>query len=301
VEIIGILIVILLLGGGTAFVAHEVGKAREAGALVTAPKTGSRKGRAKAAARSAPQNARTIFAQAWADNWVARKAHIRETRAAAPPKPPRRPLLQRLVAPGQPGAFGGAPAAVAPAAVATRRIPAPSPGRTAPVGHDPNDYHYITDHDRHPRSQCSTQKCGFTPGGQGPGPAPNGRTAPVSSAPPSAAPTGAAADMFSAANVLNGHARAGGIHGKLRGEKVYGEALAFIASALEQFAKDMQEAGRYPAMTWEPVITAAAHVRAGGLAMGEAANALAGLMKMPLGELASSPVQAPHHDELNRA
>ena len=123
----------------------------------------------------------------------------------------------------------------------------------------------------------------------------------MSSAPPSAAPTGAAADMFSAANILNGHAKAGGIHGKLRGERVYGEALGFIANALEQFAKDMQETGRYPAMTWEPVMTAAAHVRAGGMSMTEAANALTRLGNMTLLENAGSAVQAPHHDELNRA
>ena len=123
----------------------------------------------------------------------------------------------------------------------------------------------------------------------------------MSSAPPSAAPTGAAADMFSAANILNGHAQAGGMHGKLRGERVYGEALSFIASALEQFAKDMQETGRYPAMTWEPVMTAAAHVRAGGMSMDEASNSLTRLGNMTLLENAGSAVQAPHHDELNRA
>ncbi len=82
-------------------------------------------------------------------------------------------------------------------------------------------------------------------------------------APPSAAPTGAAADMFSAANVLNAHARAGGIHAKLRTEKVYKEALGHVATALEEFARGLQETGRYPAMVWEPVMTAATTCRAG--------------------------------------
>jgi hypothetical protein len=276
-EAVGILIAILLLGGGAAFVAHEVGKAREAGILAAAPKTGSRGARAKVTARNAPHNVRTIFAQAYADNWVAKRGHVRERKAAAPPKPPRRSLMQRLVAPGQPTAFAGAsPApAAAPAAASTNghRPGAAIPATPAPAA----------------RPRIASVPSPTT-----------GRPA-MSSAPPSAAPTGAAADMFSAANILNGHAKAGGIHGKLRGERVYGEALGFIANALEQFAKDMQETGRYPAMTWEPVMTAAAHVRAGGMSMTEAANALTRLGNMTLLENAGSAVQAPHHDELNRA
>ena len=123
----------------------------------------------------------------------------------------------------------------------------------------------------------------------------------MSSAPPSAAPTGAAADMFSSANILNGHARSGGIHAKLRATRVYEEAYAQLEASLQEMARDMQENGQYPAMVWEPIYTAASHVKAASMAMGESANGIASLMAMPVGELAASPVRAPHHDELNRA
>jgi len=284
--ILGLLFAIVLVGGSAYLAAKAIKAAHEAGTLTATPKTGSKKTRAKATARNAPHNVRTIFAQAYADNYVARKAHIREQKAAAPPKPPRRSLAQRLVFPGAVPADAGlsaAPAVAAstnghrpgvpipqaPAAVATPRAAAPQPG-TKP--------HLV------------------------PVPSPaNGRPAPMSSAPPSAAPTGAAADMFSSANILNGHARSGGIHAKLRATRVYEEAYSQLEASLQEMARDMQENGQYPAMVWEPVYTAAAHVKAASMAMGESANAVASLMNMPVGELAASPVRAPHHDELNRA
>lgn len=293
--ILGLILACLLVGGSAYLAGQAIQHARAAGTLAATPKTGTKAVRAKTTARNAPHNVRTIMAQAWADNYVAKRAHIRDQKAAvAPPpatppaavKPPRRPLLERLTSPGRPlPGVGPEPAPAAQPAPAPRRADGRSPAVWPPAR--PAEV---------PRQPPVQPRLVPVPD------PPSGRTDTMTTtAPPSAAPTGAAADMFSAASTLNGHARAGGIHGKLRGEKVYGEALAHIAAALEQFARDMQETGRYPAMTWEPVITAAAHVRAGGLAMGEAVNALSGLMKMPLGELAASPVRAPHHDELNRA
>jgi hypothetical protein len=282
--IIGLLLAVFLVGGTAYLAGKAIKAAQEAGKLTATPKTGSKKARAKVTARNAPHNVRTIFAQAYADNWTAKRAHAREQQAAAPPKPPRRSLAQRLVFPGAVPADGGlsAPAtAVAAPAAGTNghRAGTPTPSAPAPA--------------TAARPAARPRLV--------PVPSPtNGRPA-MSSAPPSAAPTGAAADMFSAANILNGHAKAGGIHGKLRATRVYEEAYAHLEAGLQELARDMQENGQYPAMVWEPVMAAAAHVKADSQAMGESANATTSLMSMPVGELAASPVRAPHHDELNRA
>lgn len=288
--ILGLLIVILLIGGGVVFVAHVVKAAQEAGALTATPKTGTRAARARVTARNTPQNVRAIFAQAYADNWVAKRADQRKAKAAAEPagppatpKPARRPLLQRLVFP-----------AASPAAGADPPAPAAPNATVTPIGANGS---------RPSPGSARYRPPPATPPRPVPVPDPSsGRTGPMpTTAPPSAAPTGAAADMFSAANVLNGHAKAGGIHGKLRAQKVYAEALAHIASALKELGRDMSETGRYPSMVWESVMTASAQVQAASMSMGEGANSLTSLMNMPVGELASSSIRAPHHDELNRA
>lgn len=272
--ILGIILAAALIGGGVIFVAHVIKQAREA-AQSAAPKTGTRKTRAKTTARNAPQNVRTILTQAWADNWVAKRAH---QRTAAAPKPQRRPLMQRLIvrgghgqpgsAPAQvPAAAGGTPPASAngqrpatPAAAAQpyprpRLVPNPSPGRT-------------------PQMPSSN------------GGAPTG--------------TGTSSDLFSAANALAQQAMAGGIRDKARAIKVFKEAFEGLAEVLNVMATRMAEPGsEYPAMVYEPILTASTHLQAAGMSMGESDNGMTSLMNMPVGELAASPVHAPHNTELN--
>ena len=282
--ILGLLLACLLVGGSAYLAGKAVLAAREAGTLTATPRTGSAGSRAKTTARNAPHNVRTIMAQAYADNYVAKRAHVREQNAAAPAtqKPSLRSrAMRRLVAP--PGSPQAPVPATAPAA-ATASTNGQRPGAPMPAAPAP----------------AATARPAAKPH-LVPVPSPTTGRPAMSSAPPSAAPTGAAADMFSAANILNGHAKGGGIHGKLRATRVYEEAYSHLANSLEEMARDMQENGQYPAMVWEPVMAAAAHAKAVSMAMGESANAIASLMNMPVGELAASPVRAPHHDELNRA
>ena len=88
--ILGLLLALLLVGGSAYLAAKAVHAAHEAGTLAATPKTGSKTTRARTTARNAPHNVRTIVAQAWADNYVAKRAHVRERKAAAPAASPGR-------------------------------------------------------------------------------------------------------------------------------------------------------------------------------------------------------------------
>jgi hypothetical protein len=286
--ILGLIIVVLLVGGSAYFAGQAIKSAHEAGKLAATPKTGTRKARAKTTARNAPHNVRTILAQAYADNWVAKRAHAREHRPAAPPalatpKPPRRTVLRRLIAPA------GSPQATPPQAVPAAAAAPPAAGTN---GHRPG------------AAIPSTPATAATPRPTArpqlvPVPDPtNGRPAPMPSSP---SPTGAAADMFSAATVVTSHAKSGGIHAKLRAIKVFSETFENLHTTLRDLATDMSEQGEYPASVWEPVMTAAAHAKATAMSLGEADSSLVSLMNMNIGELAASPIRAPRNAELNRA
>lgn len=279
-EILGGLLLVALIGGGVAHVAHVYGLAKAAGLVQPAPKGSSRGVRLRAGARGVAPTGRLILAQAWADNWVAKRAHVRKQRADGK-LPPRRPLLARLVTlggkpvPQVPAAHVGPAGNVTPlrkaAGGATPQRPAPGPQqRPAPP----------------PQPQAAR-----------PAPVPaNGRTPPMTGPGP-----GAASDMFAAVAALVGHAKAGGIRSKARTGKVFIEGFEQQAAALEEYARHLQDTGRYMPMVWEPYLKAGALLRAAAMAVAEADSALASMMATPMGEAGTSGIRAPHHDELNTA
>ena len=109
---------------------------------------------------------------------------------------------------------------------------------------------------------------------------------------------GASSDFFSALNRVIAEARAGAIRAKARANLVMGEGFTQMAAALEQYAKDLQESGQYPAHVWEPVLQGAGQARGAAAHLTESGNAIGEIARTPAGELAG---RAPHRDELNKA
>jgi hypothetical protein len=112
---------------------------------------------------------------------------------------------------------------------------------------------------------------------------------------------GAASDLFAAVNVITGHARAGGMRSKGRAFAAFHEGFGQMAAALEQFARDLQENSQYGPEVWEPPMQGANHLRAAAAAMGEGSSALTALARTPMGEVATSSVNAPRREEINTA
>jgi hypothetical protein len=110
---------------------------------------------------------------------------------------------------------------------------------------------------------------------------------------------GSGSDLHSAVATLTGHARAGGMRSKGRAFAAFHEGFGQQAAGLEQFSRDLQETGRYGPEVWEPALKAAAHMRAAAAEMGEGSSALSALARTPMGEVATSNVNAPAREEIN--
>ena len=113
-------------------------------------------------------------------------------------------------------------------------------------------------------------------------------------------PAGASADLFVAVQQLTSRANAGGIRAKQQAITTLAEAFDYIQTHLTVWATHLAENNHYPAVIWEPLTTSAAHVKAASNSAGESASAILALAGMTVGELAVSPVRAPHEDELNK-
>ena len=111
---------------------------------------------------------------------------------------------------------------------------------------------------------------------------------------------GSGADLFSAMRVIVTHGETGGLQAKLRVFSQLGEVFEYEAGVTESFAKRIAEPDQgYTAAVWEPVATAASHVRAAHMAMSDAASALAHLVSLTLGEASATGQRIPHHDQVN--
>lgn len=111
---------------------------------------------------------------------------------------------------------------------------------------------------------------------------------------------GASADLFVAVQQLTAQANAGGLRAKQRAITTLAEALDYIQTHLTVWAAHLAENNHYPAVIWEPLTTCAAHVKAASGSAGESSSAILAMSSMTVGELAVSPVRAPHEDELNK-
>jgi chaperonin GroEL (HSP60 family) len=111
---------------------------------------------------------------------------------------------------------------------------------------------------------------------------------------------GGGADLFTAIQQVTNHAMSGGLRSKQRAFKTLEDAFDYISQQLATFARQLSEPGQeYPASIWEPLATAAAHVKAAASAAGESSSGLGALAGMNLGEAADSSVHVPHNTQLN--
>lgn len=136
-----------------------------------------------------------------------------------------------------------------------------------------------------------------------PPPPPPARPDPATATPPAAAypasySTGAAGDLFAAVSTLIGQARAGGVRAKMAAISTLAEALDLFGGQTESWSAELYDEGKYAAPVWEPLLAAAAHMRAGSSRAGESAAALQALLASSVGDLAGTG-RAPARDEIN--
>lgn len=96
------------------------------------------------------------------------------------------------------------------------------------------------------------------------------------------------------------HARAasGGIRAKQWAVKACAEVFTRLSAMMLMLSRTLADARYGPEIT-EPLAQAAQFASAAAMACGQADTAITSLANMTVGELADSPRQAPHHDELS--
>lgn len=262
-QILALIFLAALLGGAFGFGSHVAGSVAQHGPPRAARGARAVQQHGRQARQSAEDRAREVWAQAKSADWLARRQRARDRRDA------RTPLHQHA---GRGARWVAAQfrqrAAAPPDAGAAARVPAaPSPTGTSPP----------------PARPAS------------PPPAPPGRTDPVTTSP------GASADLFAAVQQLTARAKAGGLRSKQQAAAALAEAFDYMQQHIAAFAADLSEPGQgYPASIWEPLTTVSAHLKAAAGSAAESSSAISALAGMTVGELAASPVRAPHHDELNK-
>ena len=114
--------------------------------------------------------------------------------------------------------------------------------------------------------------------------------------------TASAEKLIEGINEIYAHAATGGIHAKQEAAKAAHEACVRFAAMSQMLARAMAEPGsNYGPEITEPCSKAGQHLQAAAMAYSEADAALSTLINMTVGDLATSPRQAPHHTELTEA
>lgn len=236
-------------------------------------KAAAGRGKTKAGGKGRPLTVPAILAAGITDNWAARRAHLR-----ANPRPSmRHRLFSRLVLPG--GNRAG-PAA-SPAAIPPQ--PGKPGGNTMETSTSSPDFSAA-----HPDGKRVSDVTGGSTSGGGGSAAGGGR---------GMTGGGAAGDFFHAQNRMLQDAASGGLKSKVRAHLALGEGFPQQASALEMYARHLQETGQYPSFVWEPVRQAAQFLHSAGARMKESGSAIAGIAATPAGELQG---KAPAREELNK-
>jgi len=276
--IFAVIILGLVGWGAVSFGSHVTSQVAQRGPAGPARVARGAQARGRQARTVVADRTREVWAEAQSADWLERRRAGRERRAARPSAGQRAAAAASATGRGaaatarwataplrRPAGAPPAPAAVPGPAPAPGPGPAPPPAGTAPA----------------PARQ--------------PAPVPPGRTDPVTASP------GASADLFAAVQQLTAHASAGGLQAKYRAVTALAEALDYMQQHVASWAVQLSEPGQgYPATIWEPLTTVAAHLKAGSGAASESSSAICALAAMTVGELAASPVRAPHHDELNK-
>jgi len=107
--------------------------------------------------------------------------------------------------------------------------------------------------------------------------------------------SGLAGDYLSALQRLLADGSANGLKGKVRVSLALSEGYGQQAAALERFASELQESGKYPPAVVERYRQAAKFLRAAGATLGEAGNELTSIANTPTGEVGH---RAPDRTEL---
>jgi hypothetical protein len=94
------------------------------------------------------------------------------------------------------------------------------------------------------------------------------------------------------------HAAAGNLRTKQWAIKVCAELCTRLSSLLLMMSRTLAERGYGPEIS-EPLARAGTMAQAAAMACGESDTAITSLANMRVGELADSPRQAPHREELS--
>lgn len=265
-------------GRGKAVLRSAGTAAGSAGAAVLRPSNGAIRAQARA-------DAHRLWQEAGAANWLEEQRHARENGTAAPAgaatAPATRPTVaQRLrlrpytaQAPGT-ASGGSPPAGSPPPAPAWPPVLKPA-NRTSPG-----------------------QGNGGPPARPSPppaSPAANGGT-PVAAG----TSTSSAEKAIEGINEIHAHAAAGGIHAKREAVKALHEVDIRVAAMKLMLSRQMSEPGmNYGPEITEPLARSAQHSQAAAMSDSESDAALSTLINITVGELATSPRQAPHNAELS--
>jgi hypothetical protein len=280
------ILAVILVGGTAMILLGQVGRIRQAGGRSVAPRAAGKRGQQAMTALAHPgprhlraaakAEAHKIWETARSTDWLEERRHGRangngQAPAAAPQK--KRVLagvVKKLAPSGSHGPGGGAQPGAAP----TQTTPAPNGNGRAPSPPPA----------ARPASSASprTSPSSASPGGNG-----------------TVAGNGHVEQLIEGYNGIYAEAMAGNIHAKQRGIKSAGEGSARGSQMASMLSRSMSEPGsNYGPEITEPLAKAAQHEQAAAMAYAEADAALASLMQMSVGELATSARQAPHHTEL---
>ena len=114
--------------------------------------------------------------------------------------------------------------------------------------------------------------------------------------------TASAEKLIEGINEIHAHAQAGGIHAKQEAIKAAHEGSVRFAAMVQMLARQMSEPGQnYGHEITEPLGQAGQHHQAAAMSLSEADAAVSTLINMTVGDLARSPRQAPHHQELSES
>ena len=114
--------------------------------------------------------------------------------------------------------------------------------------------------------------------------------------------TASAEKLIEGINEIHAHAAAGGIHAKREAIKAAHEGAIRFAAMLAMLARQMAEPGQnYGHEITEPLAKGAQNLQATAMSVSESDASLSTLINTTVGELATSPRQAPHHSELSES
>ena len=112
--------------------------------------------------------------------------------------------------------------------------------------------------------------------------------------------TASAEKLIEGINEIHAHAASGGIHAKREALAAAHEGAVRFAAMMQMLARTMSEPGsNYGNEITEPIAKGGEQFQAGAITIGEGEARLVTLINMTVGDLATSPRQAPHHRELS--